>query len=160
MNAIPLLQQAASGGSFIPLLALGLIFVIFYVFIIGPQKKEQKKTQEMIASVQKGDKIITIGGIHGVVSSVKETTIILKVDDNCKLEMNRSAIGSVILDEKTKASRLANVPEKASLLPAPKNRSHPIFPAERNKRFHYHRSVSAYKSFVLCLTPSMNVCFR
>ena len=61
MNAIPLLQQAASGGSFIPLLALGLIFVIFYVFIIGPQKKEQKKTQEMIAAVQKGDKIITIG---------------------------------------------------------------------------------------------------
>ena len=115
MNAIPLLQQAASGGSFIPLLALGLIFVIFYVFIIGPQKKEQKKTQEMIAAVQKGDKIITIGGIHGVVSSVKETTIILKVDDNCKLEMNRSAIGSVILDEKTKASRMASTPEKASL---------------------------------------------
>ena len=72
----------------------------------------------MIASVQKGDKIITIGGIHGVVSSVKETTIILKVDDNCKLEMNRSAIGSVILDEKTKASRLANVPEKTSLFSA------------------------------------------
>jgi len=116
MNAIPLLQQAAQGGSFIPLLALGLIFVIFYVFIIGPQKKEQKKTQEMIASVQKGDKIITIGGIHGVVSSVKDTTIILKVDDNCKLEMNRSAIGSVILDEKAKASRLANMPEKTSLL--------------------------------------------
>ncbi len=115
MNAIPLLQQAASGGSFIPLLALGLIFVIFYVFIIGPQKKEQKKTQEMIASVQKGDKIITIGGIHGVVSSVKETTIILKVDDNCKLEMNRSAIGSVILDEKTKASRMASTPEKPSV---------------------------------------------
>ena len=100
MNAIPLLQQAASGGSFIPLLALGLIFVIFYVFIIGPQKKEQKKTQEMIASV---------------VSSVKETTIILKVDDNCKLEMNRSAIGSVILDEKTKASRMASTPEKPSV---------------------------------------------
>ena len=118
MNAIPLLQQAASGGSFIPLLALGLIFVIFYVFIIGPQKKEQKKTQEMIASVQKGDKIITIGGLHGVVSSVKETTLILKVDDGCKLEMNRSAIGSVILDEKTKASRMANVPEKTSLFAA------------------------------------------
>ena len=69
----------------------------------------------MIAGIQKGDKIITIGGIHGVVSSVKETTIILKVDDTCKLEMNRSAIGSVILDEKTKASRLANTPEKTSL---------------------------------------------
>jgi len=115
MNSIPLLLQAASGGGFIPLLALGLIFVIFYIFIIGPQKKEQKKTQEMIAGIQKGDKIITIGGIHGVVSSVKDATIILKVDDNCKLEMNRSAIGSVILDEKTKASRLANTPEKSSL---------------------------------------------
>ena len=102
MNAIPLLQQAASGGSFIPLLALGLIFVIFYVFIIGPQKKEQKKTQEMIAAVQKGDKIITIGGIHGVVSSTKEKTIIIKVDDNCKIEINRSAVGAVLKDEPPK----------------------------------------------------------
>ena len=115
MNAIPLLQQAASGGSFVPLVAIGLIFVIFYVFIIGPQKKEQKKTQEMIAGVQKGDKIVTIGGIHGVITSVKENSIILKVDDNCKLEMNRSAIANVILDEKTKAARLANAPEKGSL---------------------------------------------
>ena len=115
MNAIPLLQQAASGGSFVPLVAIGLIFVIFYVFIIGPQKKEQKKTQEMIAGVQKGDKIVTIGGIHGVITSVKENSIILKVDDNCKLEMNRSAIANVILDEKTKAARLANAPEIGSL---------------------------------------------
>jgi len=115
MNAIPLLQQAASGGSFVPLVAIGLIFVIFYVFIIGPQKKEQKKTQEMIAGVQKGDKIVTIGGIHGVITSVKENSIILKVDDNCKLEMNRSAIANVLLDEKTKAARLANAPEKGSL---------------------------------------------
>ena len=96
MNAIPLLQQAASGGSFVPLVAIGLIFVIFYVFIIGPQKKEQKKTQEMIAGVQKGDKIVTIGGIHGVITSVKENSIILKVDDNCKIEINRSAIANVI----------------------------------------------------------------
>lgn len=118
MNLIPLLQQAASGGSFIPLVALGLIFVIFYVFIIGPQKKEQKKTQEMIAGAQKGDKIVTIGGIHGVITSVKDNTIILKVDDTCKLEMNRSAIATVLLDEKTKASRLANTPEKTSLLSA------------------------------------------
>ena len=118
MNLIPLLQQAASGGSFVPLVALGLIFVIFYVFIIGPQKKEQKKTQEMIAGAQKGDKIITSGGIHGVITSVKENTIILKVDDGCKLEMNRSAIATVLLDEKTKANRLANAPEKSSFLSA------------------------------------------
>lgn len=113
MSFIPLLNQAA-GGNYIPLVALGLIFLIFYVFIIGPQKKEQKKTQEMIAGIQKGDKIVTIGGIHGVVSSVKDTSIILKVDDNCKIEMSRSAIANVILDEKTKAARQEEAGTKTS----------------------------------------------
>ena len=111
MHIIPLLQQ--SGGGYIPILTLGLIFVIFYVFIVGPQKKEQKKTQAMIASAQKGDKIVTIGGIHGVISSVKESTIIVKVDDNCKIEMSRSAIASIILDEKTKMARQQNMPPQS-----------------------------------------------
>ena len=108
MNAIPLLQQAASGGSFVPLVAIGLIFVIFYVFIIGPQKKEQKKTQEMIAGVQKGDKIVTIGGIHGTISSTKEQTVIVKVDENTKIEFSRSAIASVITDKAETASGAAS----------------------------------------------------
>ncbi len=113
MNLIPLLQQqVGTGGGWIMPVTVGLLFVIFYVFIILPQKKEQRKTQELIAGVQKGDKIITIGGIHGVISSVKDTTIILKVDENCKIEMNRTAIASVILDEKTKAKRQDAVSEK------------------------------------------------
>ena len=134
MNLIPLLQQqAASGGGFIPLLAIGLIFVIFYVFIIGPQKKEQKKMQEMIAGVQKGDKIITIGGIHGVISSVKDTTVILKVDESCKLEINRSAIGSIILDEKTKADRQAKAPDKSSPFSFFKKKEKKAEPADSEK---------------------------
>lgn len=113
MNLIPLLQQqVGAGGGWIMPVTVGLLFVIFYVFIILPQKKEQRKTQELIAGVQKGDKIVTIGGIHGVISSVKDTTIILKVDENCKLEMNRTAIASVILDEKTKAKRQEASSEK------------------------------------------------
>lgn len=67
----------------------------------------------MIASAQKGDKIVTIGGIHGVISSVKESTIIVKVDDNCKIEMSRSAIASIILDEKTKMARQQNMPTQS-----------------------------------------------
>lgn len=118
MNAILLLQQAASGGGFIPLIAVALIFLIFYVFVVGPQKKEQKRTQEMIARLQKGDKVITIGGIHGVVSSVKEATIIIKVDDACKLEMSRSAIGSVVRDEKTKGASSAAEQGRPSLFSA------------------------------------------
>ncbi|CEM62537.1 preprotein translocase subunit YajC [Treponema phagedenis] len=99
MNFIPLLQ-AAQGGSWIMMVSLGAVIAIFYFFVIGPQKKEQKKTQEMINALQKGDKVITIGGIHGVVSSAKDKTVIIKVDDNCKLEVNRTAIGTVIADEK------------------------------------------------------------
>lgn len=95
MNFMPLLQGTAPGGfgSFGFLIPMLLVFVIFYFLLIRPQKKEQQKTEKMISQLQKGDKIITIGGIHGVVSSTKEKTIIIKVDDNCKIEINRSAVG-------------------------------------------------------------------
>ena len=54
----------------------------------------------MIAALKKGDKVVTIGGIHGVVSQPKETTIIVKVDDGTKIEFNRSAISTVLTDKK------------------------------------------------------------
>ena len=78
MSYIPFLQAAGAApvagpagmlGSFVPLL---LIIVIFYFFLIRPQNKKQKETQKMLDALKKGDKIITIGGIHGVISSVKE----------------------------------------------------------------------------------------
>ena len=104
MNFMPLLQGTAQGGiaSFGFLVPMLLVFVIFYFLLIRPQKKEQQKTERMISQLQKGDKIITIGGIHGVVSSTKEKTIIIKVDDNCKIEINRSAVGAVLKDEPPK----------------------------------------------------------
>ena len=104
MNFIPLLQGASQGGfsSFGFLIPMLVVFVIFYFLLIRPQKKEQQKTERMISQLQKGDKIITIGGIHGVVSSTKEKTIIIKVDDNCKIEINRSAVGAVLKDEPPK----------------------------------------------------------
>ena len=57
----------------------------------------------MLDALKKGDKVITIGGIHGTVTSVKEKTVIVKVDDDCKLEFNRTAISSVELTEAEKA---------------------------------------------------------
>lgn len=110
MSFIPFLQAAGSGassasgsllGSIVPFL---LIIVIFYFFLIRPQNKKQKETEKMLNALKKGDKVITIGGIHGVVSSVKEDkTIVLKVDENCKMEFNRSAISSVELSDEEKA---------------------------------------------------------
>ena len=78
-------------GTIVPFL---LIILIFYFFMIRPQNKKQKETQKMLDALKKGDKVVTIGGIHGVVSSVKDKTVIVKVDDNCIVEFTRSAIAS------------------------------------------------------------------
>lgn len=83
-------------GTFGPLV---LIFLIFYFLIIRPQNKKQKETEKMIAALKKGDKIVTIGGIHGVVSSTQETTVVVSVDDNTKIKFSRSAIANVIVDD-------------------------------------------------------------
>ena len=83
-------------STFLPMIA---IFAIFYFFLIRPQNKKQKETEKMIAALKKGDKVVTIGGIHGVVSSTKEKTVVVKVDDNTKIEFNRTAIATVVTDK-------------------------------------------------------------
>ena len=86
--------------SFIPFIA---IIAIFYLLIIRPQNKKRKETEQMLSALKKGDKIITIGGIHGVVQSVKEKTVIIKIDDNVKMEFSRSAISSVEVPSNVKS---------------------------------------------------------
>ena len=98
---LPLLMGAPQGGeatpgstlmSFLPLVA---IIAIFYFLILRPQNKKQKETQKMLSALKKGDRVITIGGVHGIIQSVKESTVIVKVDENTKLEFNRGAISTV-----------------------------------------------------------------
>ena len=106
MSFLPILQaapNASQSGSFGSLIITVVLMIgIFYFFLIRPQNKKQKEMEKMLAALKKGDKVVTIGGIHGVVSSVKEKTIVLKVDDNAKLEFNRSAIASVVNPEAEK----------------------------------------------------------
>lgn len=91
---------ASSNGSLLmTIVPFALIFVIFYFFLIRPQNKKQKETEKMIAALKKGDKVVTIGGIHGVVSATKEQTVVVKVDDGAKIEFSRSAIASVVTDK-------------------------------------------------------------
>ncbi|MBQ0039982.1 MAG: preprotein translocase subunit YajC [Treponema sp.] len=99
-NAL-LLQAAAQPGpgGFGMLMPLVLIVGIMYLFMIRPQQKKQKETQKMLDALKKGDKVITIGGIHGTVASTKENTVIVKVDDNTKIEFNRTAIATVVVDK-------------------------------------------------------------
>jgi preprotein translocase subunit YajC len=88
-------EGAGSGSLITSLIPFVAIIGIFYFLIIRPQNKKQKDTQKMLSAVKKGDKIVTIGGIHGVIQSVKDQSVIVRVDDNVKLEFNRSAISSV-----------------------------------------------------------------
>ncbi|MCL2070499.1 MAG: preprotein translocase subunit YajC [Treponema sp.] len=99
LSYLPLLMAPPPGGeggsafmSFLPLLA---IIAIFYFLVLRPQSKRNKETQNMLSALKKGDRVVTIGGIHGVIQTVRESTLILKVDENTKLELNRSAIASV-----------------------------------------------------------------
>lgn len=109
MFFVPLLQNAAGGAtssqtlmSVVPFI---LIIAIFYFFIIRPQNKKQKETQKMIDALKKGDKVVTIGGIHGLVAQTKEKTVILKLDEGVKVEFNRSAIAGVVNDAPAKADK-------------------------------------------------------
>lgn len=106
MSFISLLQAAGGSGSMLmSVLPFGLIIIIFYFFIIRPQNKKQKETEKMLSSLKKGDKVVTIGGIHGVISSTKEKTVIVKVDDNTKIEFSRNAVSTVITDKVEKDSK-------------------------------------------------------
>lgn len=95
-------------STFVPFV---LIIAIFYFFLIRPQNKKQKETEKMINALKKGDKVVTIGGIHGVVSSTKEKTVIVKVDDNCKIEFSRSAIAGVESDKPAETKKAAETSE-------------------------------------------------
>jgi preprotein translocase subunit YajC len=87
--------EGSGGGGLISLLPIVAIFAIFYFLIIRPQNKKQKETQRMLADLKKGDRVVTIGGIHGTIQTVKDSSIVLKVDDTCKIEFSRNAIASV-----------------------------------------------------------------
>ena len=80
-------SPAGTGGSLVSLaLTVVAMIAIFYFFLIRPQKKQENETKKMLAALKKGDKIVTIGGIYGTVSSVKENSVVVKVDDNAKIE--------------------------------------------------------------------------
>ena len=88
--------EGGSGNAFMQFMPIIAIIAIFYFLIIRPQSKKRKETEKMLSAVKKGDRIVTIGGLHGTIQSVRETTVIIRADDNVKLEFLRSAISSVI----------------------------------------------------------------
>jgi len=94
-----LLAQAAPGPEQPPVLfqflPLIIIAVLFYFLLIRPQQKKQKEHEKLVAGVKTGDKVVTAGGIHGIVANVKDSTFLIKVADNVKIEFDKSSITSV-----------------------------------------------------------------
>jgi preprotein translocase subunit YajC len=80
-------------GTLLPLI---LMFAIFYFLLIRPQQKKQKAVREMHNSLQRGDKIVTIGGLHGTIDSVDEDKMVILVNDNRKLTFDRAAVREVV----------------------------------------------------------------
>ena len=78
--------------TFLPLI---LIFVVFYFFIIRPQKKKEDDRKKMIEAVKKGDKVVTIGGVHGTVTQIDESSVLIQADTNVKLRIDKNAIANV-----------------------------------------------------------------
>ena|SRR6266849_5805435 len=101
MNLAALLFWQAGGGFGLGqmIVPLGLMFGIMYFLVILPQQRQRKKTQEMLAAVKNGDKVITTSGIYGTISGMDGDTIILKIADNVKIRIARAAIAQVEASE-------------------------------------------------------------
>ena len=98
MNAIALLQSggAAAFAQFLPIIAIGLVF---YFLVIAPANKQRKKTQEMLGSLKKGDVVVTTGGIYGTIQGVEADHVYLKIAENVKVKVARSAVSNIVTNE-------------------------------------------------------------
>jgi preprotein translocase subunit YajC len=86
-------SPAGGIGFFIPMI---LIFVMMYFVMIRPQKKRAQEQQRLVNALKTGDRVVTNGGIHGLIANVKDSTVIVKVADNVKIEVEKSAVTTVL----------------------------------------------------------------
>lgn len=90
-------QGGSGGGSLVStLIMFGAIFAIFYFMIIRPQQKRAKEREQLLSNIQKGDKVVTSGGIHGTIVGLEEKTCLIQVSDNVKMKIERSAIATIL----------------------------------------------------------------
>ena len=90
--AQPAANGAKGGSGYSMLIFLGLMILVFYFFMIRPQQKKQKQVQQFRENLKKGDKVVTIGGIHGKISDVQEGTFTIEIADNVKVTIEKAAV--------------------------------------------------------------------
>jgi preprotein translocase subunit YajC len=93
MNTIFMMAPAgADGGGMQMILMLVLMFGVFYFFMIRPQMKKQKELKKFRETISVGTSVVTIGGIHGIIHSIQDTTVVLKVEDKSIIKVEKSAL--------------------------------------------------------------------
>lgn len=111
-----LAQQAPAatppGGGSQMLITMVLFFVIFWVLIIRPQRKKQKEDEARRAALKKGDRIVTIGGLHGVINAVSDRTVSVRIADNVHVTMEKSSVATVLPKEGEAAAAVAEAVKK------------------------------------------------
>jgi len=83
-------------NSYLQFIPIVLMFVAMWFILIRPAKKRQQETQNMQSNLQRGDKVITIGGLHGVIDSIEDTAVTLKISENVRVKFDRQAIGRIV----------------------------------------------------------------
>jgi preprotein translocase subunit YajC len=91
----PPTDGGGGGSAILGMLPFILMFLVLYLLILRPQIKKQKTHQKMIDELKKGDQVVTSGGIHGVVVNIKDDVVVLKIAENVKVDLARSAVSSV-----------------------------------------------------------------
>jgi len=89
------MSQQPIANPLVQLFPLALIFIIFYFLLIRPQKQKEKTHQKMLEGISKNDEIVTLAGIHGTIINVKDKTVILRIDDNVKMEIEKSSVAYI-----------------------------------------------------------------
>ena len=92
MFEIVLLQIPGGGAGTMNLIFIGGILLVFYFFMIRPQQKKQKDQKKFIGAIKKGDTVVTLGGIHGKITSMDDNTITLEVDRGARIKMEKSSL--------------------------------------------------------------------
>jgi preprotein translocase subunit YajC len=94
-SAILFAAQIPAGNGLIAFLPLAIIMVIFYVLLILPAQRRQKKTQAMLGELKTGDKVVTTGGLYGTIAALDGDTVQLRIADQVKVKVARSAVAGV-----------------------------------------------------------------
>ena len=96
-------QGTGSGSPMSLIFMIIAIFAVMYFLMIRPQQRQKKQHQELLSKVSKGDKIVTSGGMYGTIVGVKDSTVIVKIADNVKVEVNRSSISQIVSSRSSKS---------------------------------------------------------